>query len=361
MKQAGRAPTGTAPSTSHHALRPRRVCCTGAGKNLSSANARFAERLGWTLAGEEGLLIVTGGYKHDVDSPQSPGTDWQVAKGALDRIQTDGVTSEARLVTYLPDPEQDRAANVRFEVGRVERLRTRSAQARRFCMVSACDVVTTLQGRKGTGEIIDMALAIERPVLPLPFTGGVSRDRWLANREIIQDWFEIDDATADALEPELAEDDDARVSELATTVTRLLLRRLRRRCFVIMPFADQHLPIYEEGIKAAVVQQGLTPVRSDRLNLVGNAVEVLKNAINACDCSIAVITGSNPNVMYELGLAHAQGKPVILLCQYMPGARQLPDLPFDLRSEYVVGYGFDMTELRQTIAAVLGQLYGTQT
>jgi len=40
---------------------------------------------------------------------------------------------------------------------------------------------------------------------------------------------------------------------------------------------------------------------------------------------IAELTGKNPNVFYELGLAHAQGKDVILLTQ------SINDVPFDLR------------------------------
>ena len=40
---------------------------------------------------------------------------------------------------------------------------------------------------------------------------------------------------------------------------------------------------------------------------------------------MAELTGKNPNVFYELGLAHALNKPVILVAQ------TLDDLPFDLR------------------------------
>ena len=36
-------------------------------------------------------------------------------------------------------------------------------------------------------------------------------------------------------------------------------------------------------------------------------------AINAADFVIADITGRNPNVLYELGLAHALAKPVLIL------------------------------------------------
>jgi hypothetical protein len=41
----------------------------------------------------------------------------------------------------------------------------------------------------------------------------------------------------------------------------------------------------------------------------------------------------NPNVFYELGLAHAIGKPAILV------AKTEEDIPFDLRHVRVIVYG----------------------
>ena len=49
------------------------------------------------------------------------------------------------------------------------------------------------------------------------------------------------------------------------------------------------------------------------------------SAINAARIIVADCTGRNPNVMYEIGLAHAIGKYTILLAQ------SIRDVPFDLR------------------------------
>ena len=126
----------------------------------------------------------------------------------------------------------------------------------------------------------------------------------------------------------------------------------------MMPFSSEYLPLYEQSVKLAIVEQGFEAVRTDHLNLVGNVVEVLRGAINSCDCAIAVITGHNPNVMYELGLAHAQGKPVILLAECDLDEAQFKDLPFDLRNEYVIGYKQDWASLREKISVVLKQVLG---
>ena len=47
---------------------------------------------------------------------------------------------------------------------------------------------------------------------------------------------------------------------------------------------------------------------------------------------IANISNRNPNVCYELGIAHMMGKPTILLC------RKGTDVPFDLKQKYIIFY-----------------------
>lgn len=47
---------------------------------------------------------------------------------------------------------------------------------------------------------------------------------------------------------------------------------------------------------------------------------------------IANINGRNPNVMYELGIAHALDKPVLLL------SKEIGSLPVDLKSKRFLIY-----------------------
>ncbi len=47
---------------------------------------------------------------------------------------------------------------------------------------------------------------------------------------------------------------------------------------------------------------------------------------------LADLSGKNPNVFYELGLAHAARKPVVFT------AAQVEDVPFDLRHLRVIVY-----------------------
>jgi hypothetical protein len=56
--------------------------------------------------------------------------------------------------------------------------------------------------------------------------------------------------------------------------------------------------------------------------------------INRARFLIADLTGQNPNVFYELGIAHALGKDVLLLTQDMA------HVPFDLKGLRCILYSF---------------------
>jgi len=71
-----------------------------------------------------------------------------------------------------------------------------------------------------------------------------------------------------------------------------------------------------------------------------------------------ILTGCNPNVMYELGFAHAQRKPVILLFESEARPDWFKDLPFDLRTEYVIAYKEGRAGLREELESVLRQILG---
>lgn len=342
----------------HPLIRPKRLGVCGASV-LEKENVEFCLSLGRAIAQEEGLILVTGGFKHKVKYPGTCSADWSVVKGSLDELSKAGVSPSTRIETLIPDPKiepQDVQKYLRFKEGRTHFLKNRSKKSRRFIVVNSTDVILAINGGGGTKEMIDLSLALEKPCLPLPFTGGASKRRWKENRLLIQKCFDMDDELLHELENvELRYMDSAEIADLANTVKELLIRKLKRKIFVIMPFKGEYNPLYDETIKKAIINQEFIPVRADRLNLVGNAIEVLRSAINSCDAAIALITDRNPNVMYELGLAHALGKPVIIMNE-LDHKSDLPELPFDLKNEYVVGYDEDLTKTRKSLEDILEQL-----
>lgn len=99
----------------------------------------------------------------------------------------------------------------------------------------------------------------------------------------------------------------------------------KHRCFVIMPFTlSWSSTIYTDCIRPNVESLGLTCMRADNLN-GPIIVEDVWTEINMAAFIVADVTGQNSNVMYELGIAHTLGKPVILLTQ------ELDKIPFDFK------------------------------
>lgn len=67
------------------------------------------------------------------------------------------------------------------------------------------------------------------------------------------------------------------------------------------------------------------------------------------DLIIADLTGSNPNVYYEVALAHAYGKPVVHIRHSSPDA-----IPFDIKDVRIFEYSFDIADASRAIGEVRG-------
>jgi len=108
-------------------------------------------------------------------------------------------------------------------------------------------------------------------------------------------------------------------------------------CFVMQPFAAPLGDYYEKIYKPAAEKAGLTPVRADAdIFGTGKIMDQVWRGINAAKVLVAELTKRNPNVFYELGLAHALKKPVVLV------SSNEDDVPFDLQHIRVIYY--DVTD-----------------
>lgn len=104
-------------------------------------------------------------------------------------------------------------------------------------------------------------------------------------------------------------------------------------CFVMMPFAPPLGDYYSKIYEPAVEKAGLKPVRADDdIFGTGKIIDQVWSGINSAKVLIAELTNRNPNVFYELGLAHALKKPVVLVCSNQQ------DVPFDLKHIRVIYY-----------------------
>jgi hypothetical protein len=105
----------------------------------------------------------------------------------------------------------------------------------------------------------------------------------------------------------------------------------RRRAFIAMEYKEPYDTLYREVIKPSA-EKFFDVFRMDEKAGPGVIIQDMQREIAQSDLFIAEVTPANPNVFYELGYAHALGKPTILLAQ------RKGELPFDIRSYRVVYY-----------------------
>lgn len=103
-------------------------------------------------------------------------------------------------------------------------------------------------------------------------------------------------------------------------------------CFTIMPYGDWFDVYYNEIYTPAIEEAGLVSKRADDLYRPSSIVHDIWQYTKECQIVLADLTGKNPNVLYELGLAHAIAKPVILIVEKME------DIPYDLRALRIIEY-----------------------
>jgi len=92
---------------------------------------------------------------------------------------------------------------------------------------------------------------------------------------------------------------------------------IEQRIFVIMPFSDEFEDVYAmiaDSVREISQRHSLQliPLRADEIAEPGRITDQVLRAIDESPFLIADMTDNNPNVMYELGYAHALEKPTII-------------------------------------------------
>jgi hypothetical protein len=132
-------------------------------------------------------------------------------------------------------------------------------------------------------------------------------------------------------------------------------------CFLVMPFSLEWSPQVHHSLVDACQAMGVHAVRGDDLFTPTDILNDIWYALNGADFVIADITDRNANVLYELGIAHALAKPVLILSQ------KATDIPIDLSTRRVIlysqtegGWSEDLThKVSKAIQDILN-VYGLQ-
>jgi len=110
--------------------------------------------------------------------------------------------------------------------------------------------------------------------------------------------------------------------------------------FVLMPFRDDLAPVYHDRIRKVATAVGLSVARADDFFTTNAIIEDIWRGIFGSLVLIADCTDRNPNVFYEIGIAHTVGKPVFLITQ------KIADVPFDIGHFRCIEYEFTPRGMR---------------
>ena len=110
------------------------------------------------------------------------------------------------------------------------------------------------------------------------------------------------------------------------------------RCFVIMPYSERWSADVEKIILEVCSEVGLefTIAKSMEGRFVPHDIW---NGITGAGVIVADLSGANPNITYEVGLADVLGREVIMICQ---GTK----VPFDFLGQRLVQYEDSLTGAR---------------
>ncbi|WKZ44279.1 MAG: methyltransferase domain-containing protein [Anaerolineales bacterium] len=115
------------------------------------------------------------------------------------------------------------------------------------------------------------------------------------------------------------------------------MRNKKPLIFVAMSFDDKYYNMFNL-IQAIAGDRGVTAVRADEEKTVIKKIRPgIFSKIRDADLIVAEISSGSPNVLYEVGWAHAMGKPTMLL------AEKDVSIPFDINDTMVFKYDSGIT------------------
>lgn len=131
----------------------------------------------------------------------------------------------------------------------------------------------------------------------------------------------------------------------------------QKKCFIITPIGRSDSitrrkidGLLDEVLEPLLKELGYEVIVSHRINDSGTMTSAIIQNVYHCDLVIANLTGNNPNVMYELAIRHASGKPVIHITE------NISEIPFDINDQRTIEYKDDMSgahELKEKLNLII--------
>lgn len=128
---------------------------------------------------------------------------------------------------------------------------------------------------------------------------------------------------------------------------------INKRILCIMPFHRNFNKLYDV-INKTCCNAGYECLRSDDEYTPGNVLQQIIKLMLSSELIVAILDGKNPNVYYEIGIAHSIGKPVILIA-HLRNMEIIENISFDLKVERLLLYS-NYKELTERLLKTLEKI-----
>ena len=300
-----------------------RVCMYG-GLRSDGTPMDFVSALAEKIVSTLPAVIVTGGYMgHDQGT-----TDCAALVGARRSAEALSADLSSVFEAWLPGARSDDDSGPRMsrDLGiTIRELRGRTALGRRLSMVSEVDVVVTFTGQENTALVLEQAIELGVPALPIAATGGVSRRVYKTYQDRIEAAF-APGAVRQCFDvlAELGLDDPRSVVAVVDVIRSTRLGR----CLVLQPYRAADEQLYLSTLRPAIENE----MTAMRLKDTAGSQQIYASFFEAVSYSTAIIADIselNENVMYEVGYAHGRGLQPLL---FTLDASRIQSLPIYLRT-----------------------------
>lgn len=308
-------------------VRRMRICIYG-GTDLQGTPTNFISELTYAILDSMPAVIVTGGFLHSNAKPSAISTDVAALRGAQRYAKEHLKDLATCYEAWIPEPGLDSRPDVNGAIrmsgsdGIVVRvIPGRTPLGRRLAMVAGVDIVITISGKQHTEVVVEQALDLGLPVLPIPYAGGDSKKLLSRYRDRIAASFAA--GALDKCLSRLSQTITSDTKKGADAVVELIRTAKVGRCLVLIPYDEENESMYRLVIEPAIAKHML-PVKLNQLASSKAIYTSFADEIRSSSAVIADITTLNENVMYEIGYAHGRGLTPLIYTRNKTRLTQLP-------------------------------------
>lgn len=203
-------------------ISPRKILVAGSRRIQANRNeiSELAKALGEKIMCEDNWILLNGGASETSSEEIPLSIDHLVCIGAQEKLKNTGnlKAEKERILTLLPEGA---AQNLFHDIGKIE-FAGATLSDRRSVLVKKADIVITIEGVKGTKDIISDAMKLKKPVLPIACTGGKSKKAWDDHEDDILQKFDINNPSEEyeMLATSKGIDDPASLSDVVIRVIK---------------------------------------------------------------------------------------------------------------------------------------------